>query len=44
MFISVRNVVIVPTFIIQRGRGDPRKQVAPETMTLSEKMTPQTTG
>jgi hypothetical protein len=26
------------------GGGDPQKQVAPETMTLSEKMTSQATG
>ena len=42
---SVRHGVIVPHVIIQYWRVEtPRKQVAPETMTLSEKMTSQATG
>ena len=44
MFISVRNIIIVLPVIINIGGGDPRKQVASETITLSEKMTSKTTG
>jgi len=44
MFIGVSEVVIVTPVYIQHWRGDPRKQVASETMTLSEKMTSQETG
>ena len=44
MFISVRNIIIVLPVIINIGGGDPRKQVASETITLSEKMTSQATG
>jgi len=44
MYSSVRQVVIVPAVYVQHWKGDPRKQVTSETMTLFEKMTPQATG
>jgi len=44
MIISVQQGVIVPLLLFHSGEGDPRKQVAPETITLSEKMTSQTTA
>ena len=45
VYLNDREVVIVPSVIIQyRTRGSPRKQLASETMTLSEKMTSQATG
>ena len=44
MYISVQQVVMISSAYIQISEGDPQKQVDPETITLSKKMTHQTAG